>query len=198
MSQQQGEGSGTRPPFNPNADPSAVARDRAWKHAIPRHKKGVVTCWHCSVVYNGGGINRLKYHLANIPRRDAKKCKDVPQDVMRDMQTLLEEKMEKKELKKKQHEEMAQLAGAQQGSSSFRSPLSPTPPTNTTASTSVTIGPRIRKQKSTLDSMFAPHTAPGSQPSLEDMGWNKDKHDYAKLALGDFFIYNNISFNAAR
>ena len=103
-------GSGTRPTFNPDADPSAIARVRAWKHAIPRHKKGVVTCWHCGVVYNGGGINRLKYHLTHIPRRDAKKCKDVPQDVMRYMQTLLEEKLEKKELKKKQHEEMTQLA----------------------------------------------------------------------------------------
>ena len=148
------------------------------------------------MVYNGGGINRLKYHLANIPRRDAKKCQDVPQDVMQDMQTLLEDKMEKKELKKKQQEEMAQLA--QQGSSSFRSPLSPTPSTDATASTSVTIGPRIRKQRLTLDSMFAPCTAPGAQPSLEGMGWNKEKHDYAKLALGDFFIYNNISVNAAR
>ena len=45
---------------------------------------------------------------------------------MQDMQTLLEDKMEKKELKKKQQEGMAQLA--QQGSSSFHSPLSPTPP----------------------------------------------------------------------
>ena len=68
----------------------------------------------------------MKYHLAHIPRHDAKKCKDVPQDVMRDMHILLEEKMKKKELKKKQHEEMAQLA--QQGSSSFCSPLSPIPP----------------------------------------------------------------------
>ena len=117
---------------------------------------------------------------------------------MRDMQALLEEKMERKELKKKQHEEMTQLVGAQQGSSSFRSPLSPTPPTDATASTSVTIGPRIRKQRSPLDSMFVLRTAPGAQPSLESMGWNKEKHDYAKLALGGFFIYNNISFNAAR
>ena len=46
--------------------------------------------------------------------------------------------------------------------------------------------------------MFVPRTAPGAQPSLESMGWNKEKHDYAKLALGDFFIYNNISFNAAK
>ena len=144
----------------------------------------------------GEGINRLKYHLAHIPRRDAKKYKDVPQDVMRDMQILLEEKMEKKELKKKQHEEMAQLA--QQGSSSFRSPLSPTPLMDTTASMSVTIGPHIRKKRLTLDYIFVLRTSLGAQPSFESMGWNKEKHDYAKLALGDFFIYNNISFNAAR
>ena len=67
-----------------------------------------------------------------------------------------------------------------------------------TTSTSLIIGHCVRKQRSTLDSMFVPRTAPGAQPSLESMGWNKEKHDYAKLALGDFFIYNNISFNAAR
>ena len=100
-----------------------------------------------------------------------------------------------KRIEKKQQEELTQLA---QHGSSFHSPLSPSPPTAATVSTSVTIGPRNHKQKSTLDSMFARRTAPDSQPSLEGMGWNKDKHDYAKLALGDFFIYNNISFNAAR
>ena len=47
----QGEpcGSGSRAAYNPDANPSAVARDRVWKHAIPGHKKGVVTCWHCGV-----------------------------------------------------------------------------------------------------------------------------------------------------
>ena len=71
-------GNGTRATFNLDADPAAIARDSAWKHVIPGHKKGVVTCWHCGVLYNRGGINRLKYHLAHIPRRDAKKCKEVP------------------------------------------------------------------------------------------------------------------------
>ena len=109
------------------------------------------------------------------------------------MQALLEEKMEKNELKKKQQEEMAQLA--QWGSSRFRSPLSSTSPT---ASTSVTIGPCIRKQRLTLDSIFAPCTALGAQPSLESMAWNKENHEQAKLALGDFFFYNNLPFNSAR
>ena len=47
MSQTEGSGSGSMPKTNPDADPRAVARDEAWLHAIPGHKKGVVTCWHC-------------------------------------------------------------------------------------------------------------------------------------------------------
>ena len=75
MSQGDPCGRGTRVACNPDADPTAIARDRAWKHVISCHKKGVVTCWHCGVIYNRGGINRLKYHLTHIPSHDAKKCK---------------------------------------------------------------------------------------------------------------------------
>lgn len=43
------------------------------------------------ITYRGGGINRLKYQLEHIPKHDIKKCKEVPQDVMHDMQALLED-----------------------------------------------------------------------------------------------------------
>ena len=52
------EGSGTRPKANSDADPSAMARDRAWKHAILGHKEGVVMWLHCMMTYNGGCLNR--------------------------------------------------------------------------------------------------------------------------------------------
>ena len=89
------------------------------------------------VTYIGGGINRLKYHLTHIPRCDIKICKEVPQDVIRDMQALLEEKKEKKEFLKKQQEEMAQLARTRnvEGSSSYHGHGHPrVPPSSTIAS----------------------------------------------------------------
>ena len=113
-------------------------------------------------------------------------CKEVPQDVMRDMQALLEEKIEKKELKKKQQEEIAQLVGTRsvQGSSSYHGHgHPPVPPSSTTASQIGSIGPRVRKQRPSLDSIFVPLTTLGAQPSLESMTWNKEKHEQAKLAL---------------
>lgn len=43
---------------------------------------------------------------------------------------------------------------------------------------SVSIGPKVCASR--LDSYVLPHTTPSSQPSLESMGWNGDKHDAAK------------------
>ncbi|XP_059064770.1 uncharacterized protein LOC131031175 [Cryptomeria japonica] len=37
-----------------------------------------------------------------------------------------------------------------------------------------------------------------AQPSLESIGWNKGKHDVAKIAIGDFWFYNNVPFHATR
>ncbi|XP_059068309.1 uncharacterized protein LOC131858858 [Cryptomeria japonica] len=69
-------------------------------------------------------------------------------------------------------------------------------PTTSSHSGNVTIGPRIRKSR--LDSFFVPRTTPGSQLSLEGMGWNKEVHDAAKMAIGRFWSYSCIPFFVAR
>ncbi|XP_057822787.2 uncharacterized protein LOC131035158 [Cryptomeria japonica] len=48
------------------------------------------------------------------------------------------------------------------------------------------------------DSLIVPRTTLDAQPSLESMGWNKEKHDATEMAIGDFWFYNNITFHAAR
>ena len=95
---------------------------------------------------------------------------------------------------------MAQLVGTRsaEGSSSYYGQGHPLiPPTSTTASQNVSIGPLVCNQRSSLDSIFVPHTILGAPPLLESMAWNKEKHEKEKLA-GDFFFNNNLSFNAAR
>ncbi|KAI0496410.1 hypothetical protein KFK09_022726 [Dendrobium nobile] len=42
-------------------------------------------CLHCSIVYKGGGINRMKQHLAGVKRNIAA-CKKVPHDIRFQMQ----------------------------------------------------------------------------------------------------------------
>ncbi|GLJ54090.1 hypothetical protein SUGI_1158180, partial [Cryptomeria japonica] len=37
----------------------------------------------------------------------------------------------------------------------------------------------------------------GAQPSLEGTGWNREKHEQARIAASNFWFYNNLSFNAA-
>lgn len=88
-----------------------IRQSKAWKHRIPGSKKGEVTCIYCKTKYNGGGINRLKYHIAQIECHEANPCKKAPLEAIREVQAQLEEFKEKKELKRKQMEEMALIGG---------------------------------------------------------------------------------------
>ena len=56
--------------------------------------------------------------------------------------------------------------------------------------------PRVRKNR--LDSYFVPRTTPGSQPTLEGMGLNKEIHDAARKEICKFWYFCNIPFIAAR
>ena len=71
------------------------SRDTTWKHGIMGPGAGTVICTWCMKKHSGG-INRLKYHLAGIPCRDAKPCKKCPEEVKREMIALLAALDEKK------------------------------------------------------------------------------------------------------
>ncbi|XP_050290078.1 uncharacterized protein LOC126728268 [Quercus robur] len=62
---------------------SAPARsdDPAWAHAraVPNAKNNTI-CLHCNKLIKGGGITRLKYHLAGI-RGQVEPCKKVSSDI---------------------------------------------------------------------------------------------------------------------
>ena len=81
---------------------SAPARsdDPAWAHGqVVVGAKNSSICVHCSKRINGGGITRMKYHLAGI-KGQVEACKKVPPDVKWQMKQLIEDltmEREKKE-----------------------------------------------------------------------------------------------------
>ena len=62
---------------------SALARseDPTWAHArvVPEAKNNII-CLYCNKLIKGGGITRLKYHLAGI-RGQVEPCKSAHDDV---------------------------------------------------------------------------------------------------------------------
>ncbi|KAG6753625.1 hypothetical protein POTOM_041611 [Populus tomentosa] len=83
--------------------PSAPARsdDPAWAHGqVVVGAKNSSICVHCSKRINGGGITRLKYHLAGI-KGQVEACKKVPPDVIWKMKQLIEDLTIEKEKRKR-------------------------------------------------------------------------------------------------
>ncbi|XP_025681323.1 uncharacterized protein [Arachis hypogaea] len=66
--------------------------DLAWKYVALQHVNGKpqYQCLFCLQVFNGGGIHRMKKHLAKITG-DVKKCPKVPYDVEKQMESLLKD-----------------------------------------------------------------------------------------------------------
>ncbi|RYR47044.1 hypothetical protein Ahy_A07g032954 [Arachis hypogaea] len=66
--------------------------DLAWKYVALQMVNGKpqYQCLFCLQVFNGGGIHRMKKHLAKITG-DVKKCPKVPYDVEKQMESLLKE-----------------------------------------------------------------------------------------------------------
>ncbi|KAL9380619.1 hypothetical protein Peur_026276 [Populus x canadensis] len=82
---------------------SAPARsdDLAWAHGqVVVGAKNSSICVYCSKRINGGGITRLKYHLAGIEGQ-VEACKKVPPDVKWQMKQLIEDLTMKKEKRKR-------------------------------------------------------------------------------------------------
>ncbi|XP_059065648.1 uncharacterized protein LOC131060550 isoform X2 [Cryptomeria japonica] len=107
---------------------------------------------------------------------------------MYEVQVQLEIFEQQKELKKRQRE-MAAIGGTEDSSS-----IAPFHFSSVNGGCSVSMGPRVCASR--LDSYILPHTAPSSQLSIESTGWNKDKHDVAKSAIGDVWFCCNIPFHA--
>ena len=80
---------------------SAPARsdDPTWAHArvVPKARNNTI-CLYCNKLIKGGGITRLKYHLAGI-RGQVESCKSAPDDVKWQMKQLVEDLNKSKQTK---------------------------------------------------------------------------------------------------
>ncbi|XP_057856565.2 uncharacterized protein LOC131065967 isoform X2 [Cryptomeria japonica] len=194
---------------------------------FPGQRKGQTKCIFCKTIFHGG-IYRLKYHIAGVRGHDADPCTKAVTEAVRDCYVMVEEierkRKEKEDLTvigrhaplgtrtqlgcvggpsslpsyRPTHFATTHASGSASISASASASASAPShvPSTGSGSGNVSIGPRIRKSR--LDTFFAPRTTPGSQQSLESMGWNKEVHDAAKMAVGRFWIYGSIPFFTAR
>ncbi|CAN0904187.1 hypothetical protein LINGRAHAP2_LOCUS22949, partial [Linum grandiflorum] len=77
--------------------------DVAWNYFEDQTKEGgrkLFKCLFCGNTYKGGGINRMKQHLAGVPR-EIVKCPKVSHHVRVKMLAIIQESKEKREDNKK-------------------------------------------------------------------------------------------------
>ena len=90
-----------------NANSSSVRAkcDPTWDHVTEglKDRKSSYRCIHCGKTYKGGGVNRMKRHLAGI-KGDVAACMRVPYDVRFQMVENLKEISKSKEQTKKDQE----------------------------------------------------------------------------------------------
>lgn len=80
-----------RNPTPSSSSPSIGGRsdDPAWAHGKPvADSKNSSICIYCDKRLNGGGITRLKYHLAGV-KGQAQVCRNVPENVRSQMKRLI-------------------------------------------------------------------------------------------------------------
>ena len=77
--------------FNANSSSVRPKCDPTWGHVTEDLKDGKSSyrCIHCGKIYKGGGINRMKRHLAKI-KGDVATCMGVPYDRFQMVENLKE------------------------------------------------------------------------------------------------------------
>lgn len=138
-----------------------------------------------------GGINRLKYPLAQIARYGVEICPKTIPKIIREMKVLLVEHDMQKEERQKSKEVMT---AAMNPTLSSLGPLSHTcgrgsPNLHQSLSS---FGDNEGKASDTLvrsyPNFFVPCNVPRAQPSLEGTRWNRDKHEQARIATSNFWF----------
>ena len=172
--------------------------DPAWAHRqVVIGVKNSSICVHCSKRINGGGITRLKYHLAGI-RGEVEPCKRVPPDVKWQMKQLIDDMTAEKERRKRvrtdignyqsvsNDEEVEECDAANPHLGDIRSQ------TNRRLTMQGTTTTRRRIP------LFAPRTTPGLQPSIRSAMASKEMKHNARKAIATWWFDANIPFNSAK
>ena len=177
--------------------------DPAWSHVLEEVKDGKSSfkCLYCGKVYRGGGINRMKRHLAGV-KGDVASCRSVPYDVRFQMGENLKEigkaKQQAKEdqansnispLEEIQEYEVVQENHASGGNLDRGKSIGPS-----RVSSKSNLGKR--KVNGEIDKYFAPRTTPGAQLGIKSVLATKEAKKRVDMAIARFMYDACIPLNA--
>ncbi|CAN1725935.1 hypothetical protein LINPERHAP1_LOCUS293, partial [Linum perenne] len=137
--------------------------------------------------FNGGGINRMKRHLAGV-KGDVSKCLSVPYDVRELILNTLMDFNQNKQEKKKAEEAIVMGFDENNTNVDDVQPRSSKP--------AASIIESARKGKGVSD-YFIARTTPGAQPSIKAAMCSKEKLHNAHMLIDKFFYDAGFAFNAA-
>ncbi|XP_039135792.1 uncharacterized protein LOC120273228 [Dioscorea cayenensis subsp. rotundata] len=158
--------------------------DPAWDHFnVSNNAQGkkIFSCLYCGSKYQGGGINRMKYHLACI-RGNIAACKKVPDDVRKQMAGFLtSSKQNEKDSFDDAYEEVEE-DDVQEFSSLMKSQQK-------TTTIEKSLGKR--KAKDSIEKFMVPRTTPESQPGNQECICEQTSNSGRRIWLlhGGFMIH---------
>ncbi|XP_075654755.1 uncharacterized protein LOC142624914 [Castanea sativa] len=188
--------------------PHARSEDPAWAHAraVPNAKNNTI-CLHCNKLIKGGGITRLKYHLAGI-RGQVESCKVVSSDIRFQMKQMIEELKKSKETKKRIQSEIGNPYGdpfdvdeEEEEEDEVRVVEKSPPQTlgkRKSRGKDVDIDMGQIRGKKKIKSYFAPRTTPGAQSSIRSALATKAMIDNAKMNVARWWYHSNVPFYASQ
>ncbi|KAK2974037.1 hypothetical protein RJ640_006229 [Escallonia rubra] len=182
---------------NSSSIASAPARsdDPAWAHGkVVEGKRNNTICIHCDKHLKGGGITRLKMHLAGVTGQ-VEACKKAPHDVRWQMKQLLEGYQKAKARKEKLNVNIGYGDCIDVDDDSEDIALSADSVGNAGKKKGKEVAVASKRKK--VSSFFAPRTTPGSQPSIKSAMATKEMVENAKLAVARWWYDANVPFNGA-
>lgn len=173
------------------------ATDVGWAHGtMVNGDRQKIKCRYCSKVILGGGISRLKQHLAG-ERGNISPCEKVPDDVKAQIQQHMGFKVLEKLKKQKESDNLRssiQHFGEEDHNGSFH---------NETSTRGIyrkrrgIEGEGVRPRKRRAEKAFAAQVSPLAQPSLHSTFASQESIDQADIAVAKFMYDAGIPFDAA-
>ncbi|XP_057720033.1 uncharacterized protein LOC130934484 [Arachis stenosperma] len=144
-----------------------------------------------SQVFNGGGIHRMKKHLAKI-NGDVKKCPKVPYDVEKQMESLLKDIQASKKKRKVSFGEK----GGDEVEDAIDEAIAQEEQEQQRTSSQQGVGGDPKKKAKVIPPMFAPRTTPRAQPSIKSVMQNKEAIHEVDKRFARWLLDCKIPFNA--
>ncbi|XP_056841624.1 uncharacterized protein LOC130494836 [Raphanus sativus] len=156
-------------------------QDLAWAHVthtLDAKGKSILTCDFCGKVNQGGGINRMKQHLAGV-KGSTNGCTKVPPEVQHEMRNSLKENEDRANVKRGVNRQLHDFDDGE-------------------GSTQVCVPPSQKRKVSTdVSSYFKRGLEDQTQPTIKSCLQSKEKVHDADMAIALFFYDVCMPMNAA-